>query len=294
MQFTIVTGLSGAGRTSALKTLEDMGYFCIDNILPPLIPEFAKLAVTLPKIPELIAVTTDMRMGDMFDSIYDAIDKLKDMEINLDIIFLDASDDVLISRFQQTRRRHPVSGSGKVISGILYEREKMQRIKEMASLVLDTSSYSPKDLALVLESYCFADNPRQFSISVITFGYKYGIPMDGDLVFDMRFLPNPFYLDALRDSSGLSDSVRSYVLSFPAAEQFLQLVTDLVRLVVPCYIEQEKRQLVICIGCTGGMHRSVAIGEELFRRLSNQGVPVSIEHRDLSNEQSRVRQPAVE
>lgn len=289
MRFTIITGLSGAGRSSALKILEDLGFYCADNIPPALVPQFAELCLSRPVPPKNVAVVADMRLGDMFDSIYEAIDQLITMNLELDILFLDATDEAIVSRFKQTRRRHPVSGSGNILSGIFMERDKLQRIKEMANTVIDTSTYSVRQLSAILERSYSEEPDKRVAISVITFGYKRGIPIDADLVFDMRFLPNPFYLDELKTSSGLTESVRSYVLGFSAAEYFLKSVVDFVCYLSPCYLEQDKKQLVIAIGCTGGMHRSVAVGEELYIRLKHAGQRVTIEHRDLNLEQDSIQ-----
>ena len=229
-----------------------------------------------------------MRMGDMFDTIYAAIDELKKMDLELDILFLDASDEALVGRFNQTRRVHPVSGSGNVLSGIFVERDKLQRIKDMANTVLDTTTYNARKLADVLEQKYSQSFDSRLPISVVTFGYKRGIPIDADLVFDMRFLPNPFYVERLRRSSGLEQDVSSYVLSFPEAEYFLKTAIELVTHLVPYYLEQDKRQLTIGIGCTGGMHRSVAMGQELYRRLQALGNRVFIEHRDMNLEKDAI------
>ena len=288
MRFTIITGISGAGRSSALKILEDLGFFCADNIPPPLIPEFARICSSWANPPKNVAVVTDMRMGDMFDSIYDAIDALQAMKIELDILFLDASDEVLVSRFTQTRRRHPASGSGNILAGILLERNRLQRIKDMANNVIDTSTYTERELSDILKERCSNVSDQRLLISVISFGYKRGIPIDADLVFDMRFLPNPFYMPALKTLSGLDENVRKYVLSFEESTFFLDKMIELVTHLIPCYLRQDKKQLVIAIGCTGGMHRSVVIGEELFERLSTLGNRVTIEHRDIDIEKESI------
>ena len=210
-------------------------------------------------------------------------------EIELDILFLDASDEALISRFKQTRRRHPLSGSGKILDGISLEREKLQRIKDMADMVIDTSTYSVRMLTQKLEKRYSVSRDGRLILSVITFGYKRGIPLDADLVFDMRFLPNPFYIPSMRQSTGLDANVRDYVLGAPAAQRFLEMLVDMVSYLCPCFLEQDKKQLVIGIGCTGGMHRSVAIGEELFHRLADkEDFRVTIEHRDILLEKDAV------
>lgn len=288
MQLTIITGLSGAGRSSALRTLEDMGFFCSDNIPPALIPSFARLCMERPSASENVALVADMRMGDMFDSIYYAIDELGKMGIKPAIIFLDASDEVLVSRFKQTRRRHPVSGSGKIITGILEERDKLQRIKEMADMVIDTSTYSVRALKATIEKLYSGRGEKGIQVSVITFGFKRGLPLDADLVFDMRFLPNPFYIQSLRTSTGLDEEVSNYVLSFDAASEFLNNAEKMILSLAPHFLEQDKKQLVVGVGCTGGMHRSVAMGEELAKRLRDKGQRTSIEHRDLYLEKDAV------
>lgn len=284
MNFTIITGLSGAGRSTALRALEDMGFFCSDNIPPELIPIFAKTMLKQTSPPSHVAISVDMRMGDMFESIYDAINEIKTMDLNLDILFLDAQDETLVTRFKFTRRIHPVSGSGKIIEGIWMERDNLQKIKEMADNVLDTTTYSDRQLASVLEKMYAKKHDNRLLVSVITFGYKRGIPIDADMVFDMRFLPNPYYIPELRAHSGLNEKVKNYVLSFEAAQFFLDELIKIVNYIIPCYIEQDKKQLVIGIGCTGGMHRSVAMGTELYERLLASGHRVTLEHRDMNLE----------
>lgn len=289
MRFTIITGVSGAGRSSALKALEDLGFFCADNIPPVLIPAFAKTCIESSNPPENVAVVADMRMGAMFDSIYDAIETLKTMDLTLDILFLDASDKVLLSRFTQTRRRHPVSGSGNVLPGILVEREKLQRIKDMANNIIDTSTYTARKLTSVLSARYSQVSDQRLLISVISFGYKRGVPMDADFVFDVRFLPNPFYIKRLQQYSGLTKGVKDYVLGFAESEFFLDKTIELIDKLAPAYVSQDKKQLVLAIGCTGGMHRSVVIAEEIFSRLQKLGHRVTIEHRDVELEQDAVK-----
>jgi UPF0042 nucleotide-binding protein len=281
MKFVIITGLSGAGRSQALKRLEDIGYFCVDNLPPKLIPEFAKICLDNDDISKA-ATVVDMRMGDMFEDIFSTIMCLKQMEdIELSILFLDADDEALVRRFKETRRRHPLSPDGSIISGISRERERLKRIKDIANNVVDTSTYSLKKLGEAMERLFCDTDEKGILITVTTFGYKRGIPIDADMVFDMRFLPNPFYEDALRERTGREQSVKEYVLSFPRAHIFLEKINELVNYVAPYYLEQDKKTLVIAIGCTGGVHRSVVIAEELYRIFEAQGHRVTIEHRDL-------------
>ena len=284
MKFIIVTGLSGAGRSQALKRLEDMGYFCVDNLPPKLIPEFAKICLNNDDIGKA-ATVADMRMGDMFDDIYPAIKRLKEKkDIELSILYLDASDETLVKRFKETRRMHPLSQDGKVTSGITLERGKLRRIKDLANNTVDTSTYSLKKLGDAIGRLFEEDDQKGILITVTTFGYKLGIPIDADMVFDMRFLPNPFYREELREHSGQEQDVKEYVLSFPRARIFIDKINELVNYVAPYYLEQDKKQLIIAIGCTGGMHRSVVVAEELFKIFGAQGHRVTIEHRDLKRD----------
>lgn len=289
MKVTIITGISGAGKSSALKTLEDIDFLCADNIPPALIPQFVNICKQSPNAPQNIALAADIRMGEMFEAIYDAIDALKRMDVELDIIFLDASDSALVSRFTQTRRKHPLSGSGNVLSGIFAERDRLQRIKDMASYVLDTSTYTVRQLSAALHRRYQEQSDLRLLMSVISFGYKRGIPIDADLVFDMRFLPNPFYIKDFRTSTGLDENVRDYVLSFPEAQYFLDQASEMVCHLAPYYLQQDKKQITIGIGCTGGMHRSVALAEALYRRLLAMDCRATIEHRDINLEQAAVR-----
>ena len=282
MHFVLVTGLSGAGRSLALRRLEDDGFFCVDNLPPALITDFAKLCLKKQPPIDKVAVVVDTRMGVMFDEIYTAIDQLKSMSgIKFEILYLDARDETIIKRFKQTRRMHPMTQSGSVIAGINLERSKLKRIKDLATSIIDTSSFNEKGLGEIIDRF-YSDQPvNQLMINVVTFGYKHGIPLDADMVFDMRFIPNPYYQENLRDKSGLDEEVKDYVLSFPRTRFFLQSVSDLVNELAKYYLEQDKRHLVIALGCTGGRHRSVAVGEELYRLFLQQQHCVTIEHRNV-------------
>ncbi|MEI6100866.1 MAG: RNase adapter RapZ [Eubacteriales bacterium] len=288
MQLTIVTGLSGAGRTSALHRLEDLKYFCVDNLPPELIPSFAQLCLNNPKPLNKVAIAVDTRMGDWFNTIYEAIDTLKKMDLSLSILYLDSSDSTLVSRFKQTRRPHPLSQSGDIVSGIHAERRLLQRIKDLSDRVIDTSTYSVRKLYDVIDSYFTETSDSSMLISVISFGYKRGIPLDADLVFDMRFIPNPFYIEHLKNHSGLAPEVKKFVFSFERVNLFIDKIVDMVNFIAPYFLEQDKKQLVICIGCTGGMHRSVAVAQELYNRLSQSNSHVYLEHRDLNLEKNSI------
>ncbi|MEG2575270.1 MAG: RNase adapter RapZ [Christensenella sp.] len=287
MKFTIITGLSGAGRSSALKRLEDLGYYCVDNLMPELIPQFAQLCMQSTHIRDKVAVAVDARMGDFFDAIYDTIDELKAMKLDLDILFLDASDAVLVKRFKEVRRSHPISGSGEILSGIHMERRKLQLLKDMANHVVDTSSYNVMKLRKMIDMmYSETSDSRRLLISIISFGYKRGIPLDADMVFDMRFIENPFYVEGMRKHSGLDTDVRDFVLAFPQTQFFLEELVKMVCTLAPCFVSEDKNQLVIGIGCTGGMHRSVVMAEELYKRLLENDMRVTLEHRDLTLEKN--------
>ena len=284
MEFTIVTGLSGAGRSQALKRLEDMGYFCVDNMPPSMLPEFAGICLNNDDIKKAAAVV-DLRMGEMFDNVYDAIAKLNEMsDVNLRILYLDASDETIVKRFKQTRRRHPMAQDGNILSGITKERGKLKRINDLSNIIIDTTTYSLKKLGEVMQELFSDESDKGILITVTTFGYKRGIPIDADMVFDMRFIPNPFYVDELRERTGIDKAVKDYVLSFPRARLFIEKINELVCYVAPYYLEQDKRHLIIAVGCTGGMHRSVVIAEELYRIFKEQGMRVTIEHRDIKRD----------
>jgi len=286
MKFTIITGLSGAGRSSALKRMEDLGYYCVDNLMPELLPEFARLCKQNMGEAVKVAATVDMRAGALFDTIFDAIEKLRQMEIKLDILFLDASDEVIVKRFKEVRRKHPVSGSGEIVTGIHAERLSLQPIKDMANHVIDTTSFGVMKLRKIIDEMYSTTDDNRLNISILSFGYKRGIPLDADMVFDMRFIENPFYVEGMRQHTGLDADVREFVLSSPQAEFFLHSLVNMVTRLAPSFVSEDKKQLVIGIGCTGGMHRSVAMAEELYARLKKCGMKVTLEHRDIKIEKA--------
>lgn len=285
MKFTIVTGLSGAGRSSALRRLEDLGYYCVDNLMPELIPEMASMCLGTQRC-EKIAVTVDLRAGGFFDSVYDTISRLREMEgLDLDILFLDAADSTLVKRFKEVRRNHPVSRSGEILTGIRTERLHLQPIKEMANHVVDTSPYNVMQLRRVIDDlYSTAEDDDRLLISILSFGYKRGIPIDADMVFDMRFIPNPYWDEEMRFLTGRDQPVKDYVLGFEQSQFFLDSLVNLVQALIPHFVSEDKKQLVIGIGCTGGRHRSVAMAEELLKRLRALDMRANLEHRDLSLE----------
>lgn len=286
MRFVIVTGLSGAGKTQATRSLEDLGYFCVDNLPPTLISKFAEACMQSGGNIEKVALVIDIRGGVFFDDFFDTLNYLKRNEFKYEILFLDASDEVLIKRFKETRRSHPLSPDGRVLTGITQEREKLREIKNIADIIIDTSKYEIRHLReKINEIYGDNKNPeRQLSITVLSFGFKYGIPVDSDLVFDVRFIPNPFYIPELKEYSGNDAPVKEYVLKQSETVTFIDKLIDMLKYLIPNYRKEGKRQLIISIGCTGGRHRSVAIANEIHRRLNEENYNAKIEHRDVAED----------
>ena len=284
MRFVIVTGVSGAGKSTALKMLEDAEYFCVDNLPIPLMEKFASMmADSNAEEIQNAGLGVDVRSGQALDELEGVLQRMKQQGYDYEILFLDASDEVLIKRYQETRRSHPLAPRGRVGTGIRLEREKLKFLKNRADYIIDTSQLLTRELREEIEGIFI--NNRQFDslmVSIVSFGFKYGIPNDSSLLFDARFLPNPYYLDHLRHLTGENEEVFDYVMSFEAAQVFADKMEDLFRYLIPQYIKEGKTSLVVGIGCTGGRHRSVTLAKELYRRLKGeQGCGLRIEHRDL-------------
>ena len=284
MRFVIVTGVSGAGKSTALKMLEDAEYFCVDNLPIPLMEKFASMmADSNAEEIQNAGLGVDVRSGQALDELEGVLQRMKQQGYDYEILFLDASDEVLIKRYQETRRNHPLAPRGRVGTGIRLEREKLKFLKNRADYIIDTSQLLTRELREEIEGIFI--NNRQFDslmVSIVSFGFKYGIPNDSSLLFDARFLPNPYYLDHLRHLTGENEEVFDYVMSFEAAQVFADKMEDLFRYLIPQYIKEGKTSLVAGIGCTGGRHRSVTLAKELYRRLKGeQGYGLRIEHRDL-------------
>ena len=286
MRFVIVTGMSGAGKTTALKMLEDMGYFCVDNLPIPLLTRFVEMFSEPEAEVKKIALGLDVRGGQDFTGLQEVLDEMDEKQTSYEILFLDAQDDVLIKRYKETRRQHPLSGSGRVDTGIAKEREKIMFLKMRATYILDTSKMLTRELKLELEKiFVKGESFCNLYITVMSFGFKYGIPQDSDLVFDVRFLPNPYYIDELREKTGNDPEVQDYVMENDKAREFLDKLTDMVDFLIPNYILEGKNQLVIAIGCTGGKHRSVTLANALYQKLGSQeNYGVRIEHRDIGKD----------
>ncbi|SCZ05213.1 RNase adapter RapZ [Alkaliphilus peptidifermentans] len=281
MRVVIITGLSGAGKSQAVKYMEDFGYYCIDNLPPVLIPKFMELCHQTHGKIEKVALVIDIRGGLFFDDLYEGLDNLEELGYQYEILFLDASDDILVKRFKETRRSHPMSVDGSIGEGISKEREKLKKFKKMASHIIDTTKLIPAQLKEELKNiYLEGKESSNLMISIVSFGFKHGIPLDADLVFDVRFLPNPYYIDELRDYTGNDESVRDYVMNSPVSVAFGEKLLDLISFLIPQYIKEGKNQLVIAIGCTGGRHRSVTISHLLFNQLKENDNRVILNHRD--------------
>ena len=286
MRFVIVTGMSGAGKSTALKMLEDMGYFCVDNLPIPLLPGFVQMLQNTDTEMKKVALGLDVRSGQDLSGLKENLEAMDRDRIGYEILFLDANDAVLVKRYKETRRQHPLSGSGRVDTGIAKEREKILFLKMKATYILDTSKMLTRELRIELEKI-FVDGQSfcNLYITVMSFGFKYGIPQDADLVFDVRFLPNPYYIDTLREKTGNEAEVQDYVMQNDKGRIFLEKLKDMMEFLIPNYILEGKNQLVIAIGCTGGKHRSVTLANALYQLLDQEeSYGVRIEHRDIGKD----------
>ena len=286
MRFIIVTGLSGAGKSEATNALEDMGYFCVDNLPPKLIKKFAEVCKQSQGSIDKVALVMDIRGGIFFDDLFESLSELSREQFRYEILFLDTSDEVLVKRFKEKRRSHPLAPGGRVITGIELERQKLREVKDKADVIIDTSKYAIKDLREEMARK-FGDKEmpeKQMAITILSFGFKYGIPVDSDLVFDVRFIPNPFYIPELKPFSGNDEPVKNYVMEQTETQTFLQKVNDMFEFLIPNYQKEGKRQLIISIGCTGGRHRSVAIANSIYETLRANNHDVYIEHRDIKED----------
>lgn len=284
MRLVVVTGMSGAGKTQALKMLEDMGYYCVDNLPIPLVEKFTELSFNSTGDIRKVALGIDVRSGEDLPMLKDVFEQWREKGTGFQVLFLDAGDEVLIKRYKESRRVHPLSGSGRIEKGIEIERGRLAFLKQSADVIIDTSQLLTRELRQELEKI-FVENQayRNLYITVLSFGFKYGIPTDADLVFDVRFLPNPYYVEELRRRTGEELPVQQYVKQGGTAEIFLDKLFDLLEFLIPNYISEGKNQLVIGIGCTGGKHRSVTVAAALYERLClHQEYGVKIVHRDIS------------
>ncbi|WP_163654931.1 RNase adapter RapZ [Listeria sp. PSOL-1] len=286
LQLVIITGMSGAGKTVAMQSLEDLGYFCVDNLPPTLLPKFWELMKETGKM-NRIALVMDLRGREFFDSIQVALDELDNTSfITTKILFLEADDQVLVSRYKETRRHHPLEPNGSIIDGIKAERDMLSELKGRAQIVINTSNLKPRELRDRINAEFKESEKDVFNVQIVSFGFKYGLPIDADLVFDVRFLPNPHYIDKMRPQTGKDKEVYDYVMKWPETQEYLDKVIDLLMFTLPFYKREGKTQLVIAIGCTGGQHRSVALTEYVGKAIGNK-YETTITHRDMLRRKER-------
>ncbi len=285
MQFVIVTGMSGAGKSTALKTMEDMGFFCVDNLPVSLVYSFAEMVNTGESEIERIAIGLDIRSGDALSDLPNVFKQMKQAKFDYDILFLDASDDVLVKRYKETRRTHPLARLGRIEDGIGKEREQISFLRRKANMIIDSSNLLTRELKAELDKIFLQDeNYQNFIVTALSFGFKYGIPRDADLVFDVRFLPNPYYDLELRAKTGNDPEIQEFVMDSPMSVEFMNKLMDMIQFLIPNYIKEGKNQLVVAIGCTGGKHRSVTIANALNHAMETLPYTVKCYHRDIEKD----------
>lgn len=289
MRFVMVTGLSGAGKTQAINALEDLGFFCVDNLPPALIPKFAELCAQTEGKLNKIAVVVDIRGGDFFDSISDTLESLKHSGVKCEILFLEASDETLVRRFKESRRPHPLRPHGPLLEGIQEERRRLQDLKGWAHKIIDTTNHTNKQLKdEIISAFGEESKFSVLNITVMSFGYKYGIPLDADLLMDVRFLPNPYYINELRPFTGNDKVIQDYVLDSPVSRTFLRKYYSLIKFLIPNYVKEGKTSLVIAIGCTGGRHRSVTLVNKVAELIGGLDASIIVKHRDIEKDPAGV------
>lgn len=288
MRCVILTGMSGSGKSTALKMIEDMGYYCVGNLPISLVESFVELAENDPEL-EKVAINVDIRSGMNIGDLSAVLDRLQERGKSFEMLFLECEDSVIIKRYKETRRNHPLAEGERVDKGIALERERLKPLKARADYILDTSQLLTRELQAELKKIFVSNQDyKNLYITVLSFGFKYGIPADADLVFDVRFLPNPYYVEGLRPLTGLDQEIQDFVMSSPLSHEFLDKLEDMIQFLIPNYISEGKNQLVIGIGCTGGKHRSVTLAQGLHERLSAQeSYGLRIEHRDIEKDAHR-------
>lgn len=290
MKIIIVTGMSGAGKSTALNVLEDEGYYCVDNMPISLMPKFAELADghNQDKGYNNIALGIDIRSGHSLAELDSVLDYMKEKKYEYTIVFLESSDEVLIKRYKETRRAHPLAKDGRVDKAIMLEREQLKFLKQRADVIIDTSQLLTREFKEELEKIVLGRKEfNNLMVTVLSFGFKYGIPSDADIVFDVRFLPNPYYVEELRPLTGNDKKIQDYVMKAPEAEEFLERVDGLIQFLLPNYVKEGKSSLVIAVGCTGGKHRSVTLANAIAKRLSKTPYGCKLEHRDIEKDSKR-------
>ncbi len=287
MQLLIVTGMSGSGKSCVMDVMEDIGYYCIDNIPPELISRFVDLCRQSESVINKIAVAVDIRTGDMFAEIYRSWQLLRsESDVNVKVLFIEASDEVLIKRYKETRRKHPLDEkfNGNMHEAIKYEWQQLSQLREIADYYIETSNLTVSQLKENVRSLFLDKSSDSMVIKVMSFGFKYGVSTESDLVFDVRCLPNPFYVEELRSHTGCESCVRDYVMSFKESQELFAKITDLIDYLIPLYVREGKSQLVIAFGCTGGKHRSIAFAEMMAKNLAEKEYRVQKYHRDITKD----------
>lgn len=283
-RLVIITGMSGAGKSQVVRAMEDLGYFCVDNLPPMLIPKFAELCAQSGGKVNKIALVVDIRGGEFFDTLVQVLEGMEKQGLLYEILFLEASDATIIRRYKETRRRHPMAPHGRISEGISRERDRLEQIRGRATHIIDTSGLATATLrGKITDLFAEEREHERMTVTVVSFGFKYGIPLDADMVLDVRFLPNPFYVESLRRKSGREALVGDYIWKWPVTQQFMEKLSGLIDFLVPHYVKEGKSQLIIAIGCTGGLHRSVFVAEKMFEYLKGKGFKVNVEHRDIKH-----------
>lgn len=284
MEFVIVSGMSGAGKSTVVSIMEDTGFYCVDNLPASLIPKFAELCMANTGTYDRVAVVCDIRGGQTFDGLFEALDELKRMNCDYKIVFVEATPEVIIQRYKETRRSHPLEGPGRSLStAVEKESDALEPVRRHADYIIRTTALSTAKLrGEVLRIFGGDDQRPQMDVNVISFGFKYGLPIEADMVFDVRFLPNPYYIAELRDQTGLQEPVRSFVFGYRQTQDFVSHLEDMLTFLLPQFVEEGKSSLVIAIGCTGGQHRSVAIARALAEFIRQKGYRASESHRDMT------------
>lgn len=283
MQFVIVSGLSGAGKSKTASFLEDLGFYCVDNMPVDLIPQFAQLCMATKGRYERVALVTDVRASLTFEGLFKALEGLDQMRLQYTILFVEAQTDTIIKRYKETRRKHPLTRDGSdLVEAVERERSLMEPIRNRANAIIDTTNLSTAKLRGVVINLVAGDlKDRAMTVTVLSFGFKFGLPMEADLVFDVRFLPNPYYIPELRGKTGMDQEVRDFVFSYQQTKDFVSKLEDLLAFLLPSYVDEGKTNLVIAVGCTGGKHRSVSVARELGEFAARRGYAITVSHRDL-------------
>lgn len=288
IRFVIITGLSGAGKSETVKCFEDLGYFCVDNLPPALIGKFAELCAQSDGKVSRVALVVDIRGGGFFDDVAESLESLEDTGFAYEILYLEANETALVRRFKESRRRHPLSTSGSILEGIRAEHERLEALRGQATRIIDTTELTARDLRRrITDEYGPVPEGDRLLVTIVSFGFKHGLPVDADLVFDVRFLPNPHYVESLHDLNGNDRAVVDYVVQWPTATRFLSRLSDLMEFLLPHYRKEGRANLLVAIGCTGGQHRSVVVANRLAEFIHDRGYRVLVDHRDIGADRSQ-------